>query len=88
MPESDRRGRERPKDGCQVDAEKPVDGYGSLTLRMKVEGGYLYNVIVMDVGRVGPCEVLKLRNVRPGSEMKRPSDEAARRSAVIDKVKS
>jgi hypothetical protein len=55
---------------------------------MKVEGGYLYNVIVMDVGRVGPCEVLKLRNVRPRSEMKRPSDEAARRSAVIDKVKS
>jgi hypothetical protein len=37
----------------QVDAEKPIDGYGSITLRMKVDGGYLYNVIIMDVGGWG-----------------------------------
>jgi hypothetical protein len=33
----------------QVQTEKPIDGYGALTLRMKVDGGYLYNVIIMDV---------------------------------------
>jgi hypothetical protein len=37
----------------QVDTEKPINGYGSLTLRMKVDGGYLYNVIIMDVGGWG-----------------------------------
>jgi hypothetical protein len=34
----------------QVQTEKPIDGYGALTLRMKIDGGYLYNVIIMDVG--------------------------------------
>ncbi len=34
----------------QIDSEKPVDGYGTITLRMKVDGGYLYNVIIMDFG--------------------------------------
>jgi hypothetical protein len=37
----------------QVHTEKPVDGYSSLTLRMKIDGGYLYNVIIMDFGGWG-----------------------------------
>jgi hypothetical protein len=40
----------------QVNTEKPVDGYGSLTFRMKVEGGYLHNVIVMDFGGWGRAQ--------------------------------
>jgi hypothetical protein len=33
----------------QVSFEKPQGGYGAITMRMKVPGGYLYNVIIMDV---------------------------------------
>jgi hypothetical protein len=37
----------------QVDMERPVDGYGALTFRMRVPGGYLYKDVTMDMGGWG-----------------------------------
>jgi hypothetical protein len=33
--------------------EKPVDGYATLTFRMRVSGGNLYHVVLMDTGGWG-----------------------------------
>jgi hypothetical protein len=32
----------------QVNMERPVGGYGTLTFRMRVPGGYLYKDVTMD----------------------------------------
>ena len=36
-----------------VNIEKPVGGYATVTLKMRVDGGYLYHVVMMDTGGWG-----------------------------------
>ena len=37
--------------------ERAVDGYSTLTFRMRVPGGYLYHCVLMDLGGWGRAKI-------------------------------
>jgi hypothetical protein len=54
----------------QVSKEGPTDGYATLTYRMKVPGGYLYNVVVMYLRGWGSPKFSNSGHICTGCEMK------------------